>query len=138
MYHAYFLIHQNMSDSPSFKKKMLRYACVVVHVCIIYRYIMTPEILALSISCRWILLHVLHWRTTVYEISEVYNMPQANILTKLKANRFFYSSTSMVISNYQIKDIKKNWDIKVLMQKENNPIDIEDLYTFLWHSTCSR
>lgn len=69
----------------------------------------------------------------LYEISEVYNMPQANILTKLKANRFFYSSTSMVISNYQIKDIKKNWDIKVLMQKENNPIDIEDLYTFLWH-----
>lgn len=74
----------------------------------------------------------------VYEISEVYNMPsrdiqQANTLTELKLNRFFYSSTSMVISNYQIKDIKKNWDIKVLMQKENNPIDIEDLYTFLWH-----
>lgn len=87
---------------------------------------MTPEILALSISCRWILLHVLHWRTTVYEISEVYNMPsrdiqQANTLTKLKLNRFFYSSTSMVISYYQIKDIKKIWDTKVLMQKENNP-----------------
>lgn len=27
----------------------------------------------------------------------------------------------MVISNYQIKDIKKIWDTKVLMQKENNP-----------------
>lgn len=62
----------------------------------------------------------------LYEISEVYNMPsrdiqQANTLTELKLNRFFYSSTSMVISNYQIKDIKKNWDTKVLMQKENNP-----------------
>lgn len=63
-----------MFDSLLFKKKMFRYVCVVVYVCIIYRYIMIFEILVLSISCRWILLYVLYWRIIVYEILEVYNM----------------------------------------------------------------